>query len=32
MIKLKALEQYKNELEYETKEANDRINSTLEKL
>ena len=32
MIKLKALEQYKNELEYETKEANDKINSTLEKL
>jgi len=26
MIKLKALEQYKNELEYETKEANDKIN------
>ena len=32
MIKLKALEQYKNELEYESKEANDRINSALEKL
>ena len=30
--KLKALEQYKNELEYESKEANDRINSALEKL
>ena len=32
MIKLKALEQYKNELEYETKEANDKINGALEKL
>ena len=32
MIKLKALEQYKNELEYENKEANDKINSALEKL
>ena len=32
MIKLKALEQYKNELEYESKEANDKINSALEKL
>ena len=32
MIKLKALEQYRNELEYENKEANDKINSTLEKL
>ena len=32
MIKLKALEQYKNELEYESKEANDNINSALEKL
>ena len=32
MIKLKALEQYKNELEYESKEANDKINNDLEKL
>ena len=32
MIKLKALEQYKNELEYEAKEANDKINGALEKL
>ena len=32
MIKLKALEQYKNELEYESKEANDKINCALEKL
>ena len=32
MIKLKALEQYKNELEYKTKEANDKINGALEKL
>ena len=32
MIKLKALEQYKNELEYENKEANDKINGNLEKL
>ena len=32
MIKLKALEQYKTELEYESKEANDKINETFEKL
>ena len=32
MIKLKSLEQYKNELEYESKEANDKINENLEKL
>ena len=32
MIKLKSLEQYKNELEYENKEANDKINGNLEKL
>ena len=32
MIKLKALEQYKNELEYEAKEANDKINGAFEKL
>ncbi len=32
MIKLKTLEQYKNELEYESKEANDKINENLEKL
>ena len=32
MIKLKALEQYKNELEYEAKEANDKVIGSLEKL
>ena len=32
MIKLKTLEQYKNELDYESKEENDKINSALEKL
>ena len=32
MIKLKALEKYKNELEYEAKEANDKINGAFEKL
>ena len=32
MIKLKALEQYKNDLEYEAKEANDKINGAFEKL
>ena len=31
MIKLKALEKYKNELESETEEVNERINLTLEK-
>ncbi len=32
MIKLKSLEQYKNELEYESKEENDKVNENLEKL
>ena len=32
MIKLRGLEQYKNELEYESGEANGKINFTLEKL
>ena len=32
MIKLKALEQYKNELEFECKEANSKINENFEKM
>ena len=32
MIKLKALEQYKNELEFECKEANNKINENFEKM
>ena len=32
MIKLRALEQYRNELEYECKEANGKINENFEKL
>ena len=32
MIKLRALEQYKNELENETKETNEKINEALEEL
>ena len=32
MIKLKALEQYKNELEFECREANNKINENFEKL
>ena len=32
MIKLKALEQYKNELEFECKEANRKINENFEKM
>ena len=32
MIKLKALEQYKNELEFECKEANNKINENFEKI
>ena len=32
MIKLKALEQYKNELEFECKEANNKINEHFEKM
>ena len=32
MIKLRGLEQYKNELEYESGEANGKINNALEKL
>ncbi len=32
MIKLKALEQYKNELEFELREANNKINENFEKM
>ena len=32
IIKLKALEQYKNELEFECKEANNKINENFEKM
>ena len=32
MIKLKALEQYKNELEFECREANNKINENFEKM